>query len=88
MTALDKAVNRLARNMAIAQVSLQQGPSAALFSLSVDALSSAIEDVKQLLAETPADRRINVSSRLIGPHVANALADSLVPVTPNSWKEE
>lgn len=89
---LDRAVDRLVRNMAITQVSLHQRPPAALFALSVTALQSAVDDVATLLADTDSSRVILTSSGALGPATASLLADALhsEPTPdhiPDSWKD-
>lgn len=89
----DQSINRLARNMTITQAALSMKPAAALFALNVDALLSAVVEVKEALEEVPSDRVITASSRVIGPYTADLLAEAITSgqvtpdTVPDSWKE-
>lgn len=93
MTDLQSALNRLARNMTITQVALDTEPTAALFTLNIEALKSSVDDVAVLLSYTPADTKCSVAQRAMGPATAALLADALqsespTPDTvPDHWEE-
>lgn len=76
--------------MAIAQVSLQTKPPAALFALQVEALASAVDQMRDALVVSPANERIQVDSQVIGPATADLIADALGKAPdhiPDTWKE-
>ena len=94
MTAdLQAALNRLARNMTIAQVALDTEPPAVLLLLNIEALRSAADNVAVLLASVPGNTKCSVAQRAMGPATAALLANALqsehaTPNTvPESWKE-
>lgn len=86
----DRAVNRLARVMAITQVSLGTEPRAALFRLNLPALAEAVEALESGLEAgvVPSDYVVQVDPTVLGRATAGLIADSIASPTPDTIPEE
>lgn len=79
-----QSIERLARNMQIAQIALQTQPAPPLFALQVEALHSACEEALAVLARMGGNERLIVPESLIGRATADVLADALYESAPDT----
>lgn len=88
---LDAATARLARNMAIAQVAIDTNCYATLFILQVEAVESALNQMRRAMEAAGPEDRITPPGMRISPGIADLLAehafDSVPDNVPPSWKE-
>lgn len=82
----DAAVNRLARVMAITQVSMSTNPPAGLFELNLPALMSACEALETLLQDqvVPANYQVLTDEIVMGQATAELIADAISTPVPDS----
>ena len=89
---LERAMTRLTRNVSLMQTALSMKPRAALFSLNLEALLSAVQETLEALEKVAPDYRVEAPDEVWGQHVAEALANAVSPEPtpdhiPDSWKE-
>lgn len=86
----DAAVERLARVMAITQISMSTSPPAALFALNLPPLLSAIVDLADQLIEqqVPSNYQVLTESTVLGQATADLIAESISTPAPNTIPED
>lgn len=78
------AIRRLARVMAITQISMSSTPPRALFDLNLPALIDAAQDLENLRDTVPTNYLIKVEPQVIGTETAGVIADALATPVPDS----